>query len=243
MFFRTAAPPRWRNLLIPVACWLYQSACEPTPTVPETPTWANVEPILRGSCTHCHGATAAETGSAAGIAYRFDFYDMTAASCGEAAAALEGQTLARAWAALIATDVTSPGSGWRPRMPPAPADTLVDWERETLVRWATRAGAVKGEPRHDNRRPDIQLAGDSGVADQRLAFTCVVTDPDGEAVAGVLKVGDLSLKIDHAGAFAADIDTSTWPAGLHPVSAVICDGWDSVTYSLGNVEIKHAATK
>jgi hypothetical protein len=219
---------------------LLLGACEPTPEVPARPTWADVEPILRGNCTGCHGATAAITG--AGMSpYRLDFYDMTAATCGEAAAALAGQTLAHGWAALIAADLTSPGSGWRPRMPPAPGPPLLDWERQTVVRWATQTDPPRGEPRRDNRRPDIELEATSGAADRRLAFTAVISDADGEAVVGSLEVGDLRLFTDHAGAFGADIDTSSWTAGLYPIRAVLCDGWDDVTYDLGTVLITHPA--
>jgi hypothetical protein len=215
-------------------------ACGSTPTVSDHPTWADVEPILRGACTHCHGATAAQTGSSGPLVYRFDFYDMTAATCGDAAQALSGQGLGHDWAALIKADVTSPGSGWRPRMPPAPASELTDWQRETIVRWASEPDPLKGEPQRDNHRPDIQLGGDSSVANARLAFTAVISDPDNESVVGVLKIGDVSLKMDRPGAFAATLDTSAWPAGLYPISATICDGWDSVTYDrLGNVQIRH----
>jgi hypothetical protein len=227
--------------MLTLVCGLLGAACQSTPEVPDRPTWADVEPILRGNCTGCHGATAAITGSGPGMSpYRLDFYDMTAATCGEAAAALAGQTLAHGWATLIAADLTSPGSGWRPRMPPAPGPQLLDWERETVVRWATQTDPPRGEPHRDNRRPDIQLEAASGAADQRLAFTAVISDADGEAVVGSLEVGDLRLFTDHAGAFGADIDTSSWTAGLYPIRAVLCDGWDDVTYDLGTVLISHA---
>ncbi len=56
---------------------------------------------------------------------------------------------------------------------------------------------------------------------------------------GVLKIGDLILPMDRPGSFAGDIDTSSWPNGTRPISAVLCDGWSNFTYELGNVEIKH----
>jgi hypothetical protein len=218
------------------------SACVADPEVPTAPSWADVEPILRGSCTHCHGSSARETGSSGTLAYRFDFYDMTPTICGDAAQVLEGQNLARAWAPLIKADVTSPGSGWRPRMPPAPAESLADWQRETLVHWASQTTPPRGEPGHNNGRPDIQLDAASATANKTLNFSAVITDPDGEAVVGILKIGDLSLNIDRSGAFATTIDTSTWVAGRYPMSAVLCDGWDSVTYDLGAVNITHGAS-
>lgn len=216
------------------------AGCDGTPSVPANPTWADVEPILRGNCTGCHGATAAITGSApGGMAYRLDFYDMTSATCGDAAAVLGGQPLAHSWAALIQADVTSPGSGWRPRMPPAPATSLYDWERETIVRWAEQPDPPRGEPRRDDRRPDIQLVAASATADKSLAFTSIVSDADGEAVVGLVEIGALTLATDHAGAFGTTVDTSAWPPGVYPISAVLCDGWDDITYQLGNVEVAH----
>ncbi len=208
--------------------------CGTKHVVPEQPTWADVEPILRGSCTQCHGAAAAIAGSS----YRFDFYDMTSAVCGDAAGPLAGQTLARGWATLIGSDVTPPGSGWRARMPPAPADPLTDWERLTIQRWAQNP--LRGEPPRDDRRPDIQLSAASGTADQSLAFSAVVTDPDGESVVGVLNVGQVSLMMGRAGSFGTTLNTASWPKGLYPITATLCDGWDNVTYDLGNVLVDHA---
>ena len=38
-------------------------ACDGSPAPVAQPTWADVEPILRVHCNHCHGATAAQTGA------------------------------------------------------------------------------------------------------------------------------------------------------------------------------------
>lgn len=202
--------------------------------VPENPTWADVEPILRGTCTQCHGADA----NLAGMTYRFDFYEMTPDVCGDAAAALNGQLLAHGLAAQIGQDVTPPGSGWRPKMPPAPTHPLPDWERETVQRWAMMP--MRGEPRGTNRRPVIQLDATSGVVDKSLPFSAIVSDPDGESVVGVLKIGDQTLVMDRPGLFSTTLDTSKWSEGTQPISATLCDGWDSITYQLGNVQISHA---
>jgi hypothetical protein len=133
------------------------SACGGAHDVPEHPTWADVEPIMRGACTQCHGATAAVNGSSDALTVRLDFYEVTAATCGEAAQVLAGQTLGRGWAPLIKAAVTPPGSGWRPRMPPAPAPELYDWQRDTIIRWASEPEPLRGEPSRQNHRPDIQL--------------------------------------------------------------------------------------
>jgi hypothetical protein len=226
--------------LIGIALALAASACGGEPAVPANPTWADVEPILRAECNHCHGGTAPVTAALGGLFFRFDFYDMTPEVCGEAAQALEATALGRGYAKLIQADVTVPAGCDRGRMPPAPASPLADWQRETLIRWASASDPPRGAPLRDNRRPDIHLSAASATADKRLTFTAVIDDPDGEPVVGVLKIGDLTLKMDRPGSFAADIDTSSWPAGTQPISAVLCDGWSQVSYDdLGNVEIKH----
>jgi len=202
--------------------------------VPQNPTWTDVEPILRGTCTQCHGADA----NLAGMTYRFDFYDMTTDVCGDAALALDGQLLAHGLAAQIGQDITPPGSGWRPKMPPAPSHPLADWERETVQRWAMMP--QRGVPKGSNRQPVIQLDAMSGVVDKTLPFSAIVSDPDGESVVGVLKIGDQTLVMDRPGLFSTALDTSKWAEGIQPVSATLCDGWNNITYQLGNVRIGHA---
>lgn len=221
------------------AALLGAGACGSAPEVPMNPTWADVEPILRAECLHCHGGTAPVTAAIDGAFYRFDFYDVTADVCGEAAQALTVPLMGHELAKLIATDVTPPPNCDRGRMPPAPASPLPEWERLTLVRWAAAADPPKGAPRRDNRRPDIQLSASTGTVDKKLTFTAVIDDPDGESVIGVLKIGDLVLSMDRPGSFAGDIDTSSWPNGTQPIRAVLCDGWSNFSYDLGNVEIKH----
>ena len=217
---------------------LVAGGCAPSPTVPEHPTWADVEPIVRGQCANCHGPTAAVTGASDSAVYRLDFYEMNAAVCGAAAQAVTATNLAKAWAPLIKNDITPPPACTRARMPPAPALGLEDWEQTTLQRWTDQPD--KGAPRRNNRRPDIHLSATSAVVDKTLNFVAVIDDPDGEPAVGVLNIGDMVFKMDHPGAFSASIDTSKWPNGTRPLSAVVCDGWDFITFSnLGNVEIKH----
>ena len=214
--------------------------CGGEPEAPAHPTWADVSPILRGACTQCHGPTAATTGSVNGVSYRFDFFDMTSAVCGDAAVVLGGQSLARAWAPLIGADVTPPKGGGRARMPPAPGDPLTDSERVTLQRWA--ADPQRGDPPVGNRRPEIQLSAATAMADKSLSFGAVLSDPDDEAVVGVLQIGSLSLLMNRPGAFEATIDTSTWANGTYPVKASLCDGWGAFSYDLGNALITHPTT-
>jgi hypothetical protein len=210
------------------------AGCSGEPSVPAQPTWADVSPILRAECSQCHGSTAATTG----LGYRLDFYDMNADVCGDAARAMpQASILAAAAAPKIVTDVSRPANGGRERMPPLPGTPLHGWERDTLVRWATQP--IKGSPPAGNHPPTIQVVGLPVTAGNRLHFTALLSDPDGDEVVGVVKVADEMFAMSRSGTFVADLDTSNWPTGTLRLSAVVCDGWSNVTYDLGPVDIKH----
>jgi hypothetical protein len=230
---------RPRATFVPVL-GLLAAACELSPRAPQEPTWADVEPILRAQCNHCHGSTARRTASKGALVYRLDFYDVTEASCGEAAEAMEGTSgegMARGWASLIKESIT-PSAGGRARMPPAPTSPLADWERKTLLRWAEQPFPTRGLPPAGNGRPHISLRAPR-FANGKLPIHVVVEDPDGEAVVGVVKVGSVTLRMDRAGAFSATVDTSEWPEGRYPINAVVCDGWGSSALRLGVVDVLH----
>jgi hypothetical protein len=212
-------------------------ACRSSPAVPAHPTWSDVEPILRADCLQCHGGSAASTASLGAVVYRFDFFDVTTAVCGDAAAAVELSTFAAGWAGLMATSITSVNEATRPRMPPAPSPSLADWEWQTLLNWT--ADPVKGSYPPDNRPPTLHLTTDTRVVDQRLNLSAVLEDPDGQSAIGVLTVGDYTLKMDRPGAFTATVDTSNWPAGDAAIAATVCDGWSRARYDLGGVSVLH----
>jgi hypothetical protein len=215
---------------------LVSIACQAPPQAPEHPTWADVQPILQGQCNHCHGATARTTGSIGAATYRFDFFDVDDAVCGEAAVAMELPALASASAKLIKTDITPPTYG-RPRMPPAPAEVLHDWELETISRWADQP--VKGPPPPGNRRPRIQVNRLESTAVQgQLSFIATVDDPDADSVIGVIQIGDRVFKMDHPGTFAVKLDLTGMPAGTQRLGAVLCDGWGNAAYDLGPVQVQ-----
>ena len=209
--------------------------CTVGPSAPEQPTWADVAPILHGECAQCHGSTAAVTG----FGYRLDFFDMTADVCGDAARAIPqpGVILGGAAASLIYDDVTPSTPGGAARMPPAPGPSLYDWERQTLQRWTVQP--VKGPPPQGNRVPTIQMNGLPSTIDRRLTFTALLSDPDGDEVVGVIEVADQLFAMNRSGTFAADLDSSTWPAGPQRITAVLCDGWTSVSYDVGPVNVSH----
>ena len=206
--------------------------CGGEPAVPEHPTWADVQPIIKGECTQCHGATASVTG----FGYRLDFYDMTMDSCGEAAAALPGGILAGTAAPSIMTDVTPSLDNGRARMPPSPGPGLHGWERETLLRWA--AQPVKGPPPASNHAPTIDVTGLPTVVNNSLSFSALVGDVDGDEVVGVLKVAGAVFAMPSSGSFEVQIPATAWPAGTQRLTAVLCDGWASVSYDLGPINVK-----
>lgn len=224
---------RYRSIvltgLLPAAA--LAAGCGAEPEAPVSPTWADVEPIMRAECTHCHGATAADHGGG----YRFDFFDMTDVVCGDAAHAVTSPQLASASAALIGDNVRSV-DGTRPKMPPAPAHPLRGWQRETLLRWSVNP--VKETPT-GNRAPGVEARGLPAVVNQRLEFTIVLSDPDGHGLAGVLTLPDVELLMSRAGAFKVDLDTSAWPPGPRRLIATVCDGWVGVSQDLGPIQVVH----
>jgi hypothetical protein len=223
------------------------SACAGPPEVADHPTWADVEPILRGQCNHCHGSSAAVTGSTASLpggagstVYRFDFFDINDGACGEATAAI-GPASASAAAPLMRESVASI-NGNRPRMPPAPAPLLEQWERETIDRWTRTSPIAKGSLPWTNRMPRLQIYEFPQTADQQIRFTAIASDPDGDPVVGIIKAPDGSVvNLDRSGAFSVSIDSSAWPAGKASLTAVLCDGWGHTDFNVGEIEVAHAS--
>lgn len=198
------------------------------PVAPEHPTWASVEPIIRAECGNCHAGSAAATGSALGIVYRLDFYDVNAATCGEAAAAMSPSRFAAAASSQIAFDITSDSSSMRPTMPPPPAPWLADWEWQTLLRWSR--DPQKGAAPDGNQPPTLRVTSPDRLVHGRFTLSVVLEDPDHDSAIGVLKIGDVTLRMDRPGTFTIDIDASQWPTGPMPISATLCDGWVEATY-------------
>ena len=205
-------------------------------------------PVLRGSCGGCHGWTASDRPPSAdgvhpvntGASLRLDFYDVTPEVCGDAALAVDatGSFAGAPGAAIQMKADVSPQNGARwPRMPPQPSSGLAGWEIETIERWA--ASPTKGPPPAGNRAPTVSVSQLSSAANQSLAFTAILQDPDGDSVMGVVEVAGLAFLMNRPGAFAVQFDASSWPSGLvHPV-AVVCDGWTQATYDLGPIQIQH----
>jgi len=216
--------------LASAAGWLV-AGCSPAPAVPQHPTWSDVEPILRAECGGCHGGSAEVTGSARGVTYRLDFYDVNREVCGDATAALDGVRFAAASSSQIAADLTSLDASVRPRMPPLPAPWLADWEWKTLLLWAR--DPVRGSAPAGNHLPGVRITSPSRVVKRWFTLSVVLEDPDGESAVGVLTIGDVTLRMDRPGAFSIGIDAAQWGLGRVTVQAVVCDGWGHAAYDLG----------
>jgi hypothetical protein len=217
-----------------LACALLGGACGPDDP-PEHPLWSNVEPIFRAQCTGCHGASASVNGSG----YRFDFFDMAEdGACGKDIASIfTGVSLAHDQRDKIARAITTTDEDVRPSMPPLPAPYLSDNEWLTILRWT--ANPTKGDKPPNNQAPQIAVSGTAVLADQFLDVNVVVTDPDGDPVAGILTIGEQVSKMDRSGAFAARFDTSSWPAATVTMTAQLCDGWSFVSADVLEITIDH----
>ena len=211
-------------------------ACSGPPSIPASPTWSDVQPILRGQCDGCHGSTAKQTGSS----YRLDLYEASSSVCGDASLAIDNTVLLAGYPQVppqIRMDITHPSTGGPPRMPPAPAPALPDWQLTTLDRWIT--SPVKGSAPSGNHAPTISTSQLPAAADHDFSFTAVLDDQDGDPVIGVIEIAGFAFLMNRPGSFAVEFDSSAWPAGTLRPKAVLCDGWTNATYDLGPVQIKH----
>ncbi len=198
------------------------SGCGSPPTAIDKPTWVDVQPILRGQCLQCHGALSA--GSVG--AYRFDFpsrVNDTSGPCGELAAVLEKDEIVTADFILRGFE---PGDGDRPRMPPEPAEPLLDWQIETLENWVDNDGAVGKKP-SSNHNPTITVT--AKKTGTKVVLSYVADDADGDSILGELKLGSLTHAFDSPGAGRVTFDIAGEPSGTLEVSARLCDGWGITT--------------
>ena len=212
---------------------------------PSKPTWeAEVFPILQGRCLGCHGSTAASTG---GGSFRFDFFDTS--KCGKdfdfAGSAGFGlrQTILADVVPQEVTEGDKVKKTFRPRMPPAPANLLEDWEVQTLRNWAKYADKDKekargGEGRR-NRDPKIRITSElpSSVGDS-LNVSYVIEDADDDPVIGILRLGDKEIELNGQRGGEVTFEDIGGDSGDElTISADLCDGWERVNVEdLGTVE-------
>jgi hypothetical protein len=143
---------------------------------PDVPSWdLDVFPILRGSCSHCHGVTAAPGGNP------FTRYDV----CNAAAFNSMGLTVTPGASATVGAFVRD--SVGPARMPPPPAAPLSDYEATVLERWAKRPSCDKQVP---NRKPIVRIIQPLTRSGNKATVTIEVSDPDGDQVMGKVKLGN-----------------------------------------------------
>jgi hypothetical protein len=160
-----------------LALVLLSAACA-AETPPLVPSWdLDVYPILRGSCSHCHGVAAATPGS--NPATRYDV-------CNAAAFAAPGVELAVSPGANAAIAAFVRDSIGPSRMPPPPAAPLSDYEATILERWAKRVSCDK---QVQNRKPIVRIIQALARNQNRATVTIEVSDPDGDQVLGKVKLG------------------------------------------------------
>ncbi len=170
------------------------------PEPPATPSWdLDVYPILRGSCSHCHGSTA---GSEIAPTTRYDICTsapFNAAFTAEKLWILGTDTAGNpvvggaASAAGAISIQTGPGAPDILRMPPPPASPLSEYEATVLDRWAM-ASAASCAKRGPNRKPVYEVKGAPALEMGKVVVTVQVSDPDGDQVYGYVKLGSAPLQ-------------------------------------------------
>lgn len=175
-----------------------------TGSPPEAPAWdTDVYPIIRGSCSHCHGETYLTTGSG----LRFDVCNPRAfQSAGADVGALGAGALPLSSSILTSVE---PKGGARPSMPRVPAEPLSDYERTVIRNWVRRINLLR-DPANPNRI-EIACEKSSGNSEPRAKFVSAskdgndlvaiidVTDPDGDVVLGKAEGASADSEIKASG--------------------------------------------
>jgi hypothetical protein len=187
---------------------------EPPPTA--RPTWvADVEPILRGNCFHCHGAGPQPDGAA-----RWDFQnpDQARTTLDPEGKLVDLKTIGSAQAnvALWAGSPAYSTPGMPTFMPPPPSPPLTPAQGTVLKNWLATM-APRGM-RFNNRKPTVNWFSRPTVI--------LVADADGEQVLGKVTCGAAEAAISHSG-------LTRLPEGwMPPCTITLFDGQDLVAFRL-----------
>jgi hypothetical protein len=179
------------NLTIVVlAAAALAAGCAPA-TAPSQPSWdEDVYPIIRGSCSHCHGET---VGQREQPISRYDICDSRPFEAAQVTTGiLKLGTGASRGSSLLAFPVYLNPSGvsGRPQMPPPPASPLSSYEKDVLLNWLTNVSEQnKCIKKGVNREPAVRMVVDPQDSANGLQLVLDVTDPDGDTVLGQVTAG------------------------------------------------------
>jgi|GEM_PF-2439051 len=215
--------------------------------VPQKVTWAeHVKPIVAAKCVHCHGYPAIQ---GAPNTFRLDVFEDTTTA--------DGRVIfgAAQMVASIGTRIDHDaldGFGVKPYsipiMPPAPA-SLSDAQRQILLDWANPLNWENGRPLRGtlrgNRAPTLELTQplDSSLDGDLLTIHYDLRDPDGETVAGVLRVGNSASDSVVVGPLGLGPGQIVWDTGqfdnntTYALVAVVEDGSGSHDIDMGSYQI------
>jgi hypothetical protein len=199
------------------------AGCAGDDTVPAHPTWVDdVQPILRGNCFNCHGATALKTARI----MRWDVCDLTAfAAAGPFATDRIHADPNDPEVELIGARIRIPESFTaylqphepnRALMPPLPADPLTEHQRSVVAAWIK--DPVCGQRAHNQKPTAFWL--------DREHRRFAVQDGDADQVLGTMRCGSTEILIAQAG--AAELPSTASP----PCTLKISDGQDTVSVEL-----------
>ncbi len=200
------------------------AACSPG-VAPTNPSWdVDVNPILRGSCLHCHAETAAI--SALNPAFRFDVCN-PADFMGTGASVAPLGAGATGLATLIVADLEPEKGKSRAKMPPPPALPLSEYEITVLKNWlkiATSNPAIACKRQTPNRPPTAKLAAKPVKDGNKLIATIDVSDPDGDQVVGRATAGSAQQDFHSIGRRKLEFDGA---GESDTIKVKLTDGYDT----------------
>jgi hypothetical protein len=225
---------------------LLLAAC--APDVPKEPTWvADVQPIVQGNCTRCHGNP--QSGGTP-TTFRLDVYQDTRDGRLTSEGTVRLVRGAGTMAEFMATRVVHDDDPMPPLFP------LTDRQQEILTQWFATTPDKEPRPQQGahtlNHKPFAFVVSPVGNrrSDQDLPLVIEVRDQDGDRVVGQLLFGsggadDTVIEPNlHDGRVTVIWDTGVVPEGTYRLHAQLDDGFKSDKFAendvaLGDVVIEH----
>jgi hypothetical protein len=168
---------------------------------PAVPRWdLDVRPLLRGSCSHCHGATVKPPATPT------TRYDICSSAPFNAAFSAEGLAILGkdpagmpilGGASVMAGQLVAQTGTAVPdtlRMPPPPAGPLYEYEQKLLQKWQTAGGASCDKER-PNGKPTVRIVKAPTLEMGKVVVTLQAGDPDDDEIFGYVKLGNADLQV------------------------------------------------